>query len=375
MNKYRVMIVDDEDEVRRLLAAALRGRYEVVEACDGLDALGKLETYEPDMAIIDVMMPLMNGFSLCDAIRRHPKFGTMQIILVSSDGSREAIKKGYAVGANLFMVKPVDPERMLKNLDFTVEHEPPPMHDKTLTIEQIARLERDNAQPRAQPQPGARGLEPAAAPRGARVEPVAVPSPEPPTVPAEDASMASKPAMSNVRILAVDDDPDMLQMLDLTLRDDYEVTTAADGVDAIERMVAYDPDILLLDIMMPKMNGYQLLQSIRRNPTICDLPVVVLSAKSGVKEREYAARLGATYFLGKPFSVDELLRGLARITHSHNFKLRAKKMTMFDISDRLYSEDKDRKDLEEIRGRRRKYQEIQGIVDDHFDAPPTKRAR
>jgi CheY-like chemotaxis protein len=383
MYKYRVMIVDDEKDVRQLLSMALRDHYEVVEACDGLDALDKLETYEPDMAIIDVMMPLMDGYALCDAIRRHPKFGAMQILFISAVGDKESIKKGYAAGANLYMVKPVDPERVLKNLDFTVEHESVPYREKTLTIEQLARLEREGNLLKAEisPQPQAdSGRSETSAPRqdapvtqvnGAAGDDVD----SEPSATTDEAMAMTKPACSNVRILAVDDDPDMLQMLDLTLHDDYEVTTAVDGVDAIERMVAYDPDILLLDIMMPKMNGYQLLQSIRRNTTLCDMPVVVVSAKSGAKEREYAARLGATHFLGKPFSVDELLRVLARITHARNFRLRPKKLNMFEISDRLYAEEKDRQDLEEIRSRRRKYQEIQGVINDHFDAPPTKRTR
>lgn len=356
MNKYRVMIIDDDADARKLLALAIRDYYEVVEATDGLDALSKLETYEPDMAIIDVMMPMMDGFKLCEAIRCHPKYKSMQIMFLSANGTKEAIKKGYAVGANLFMTKPVDPERVLKNLDFTLEHEPPPFRNKTLSLEQIERMAQ------AGPTNGsAKAPERKSSPGGVMGEPVS-------------ASMM-EPACDNVRILAVDDDPEMLQMLSLTLRDDYEMTTAVDGVDAIERMVSYEPDILLLDIMMPKMNGYQLLQSIRRNAYIRELPVVVVSAKSGLKEREYAARMGATYFLAKPFSVDDLIRVLARITRFKGFKVRPKKMTMFDISDLLYAEDKDRREREDLRERKRKYQEIQGVIDKNYDAPPTKRQK
>ncbi|MRR30105.1 response regulator, partial [bacterium] len=87
MSRYRILVVDDDEEIRRVLKLTLSTRYEVVEACDGLDALSKLEDYEPDFAIIDIMMPLMDGFQLCEAIRRHKSFKVMQVMFLSAHGS------------------------------------------------------------------------------------------------------------------------------------------------------------------------------------------------------------------------------------------------------------------------------------------------
>jgi len=64
--------------------------------------------------VIDIMMPLMDGYQLCEAVRRHPRFSRMQVLFLSAFASKDNIKRGYAVGANLFMTKPVDPERVLK---------------------------------------------------------------------------------------------------------------------------------------------------------------------------------------------------------------------------------------------------------------------
>ncbi|MCE5229476.1 response regulator, partial [bacterium] len=289
MSRYRILVVDDDEDLRRVLKMTLSSRYEVVEACDGLDALSKLDTYEPDFAIIDILMPLMDGFQLCEAIRRHKSFKMIQVMFLSGHGTKENIKKGYAAGANLFMTKPVDPERLLRNVDFTIQHELPPLRNKKYTLDQIARMEAEKgsagAAPAPQPEP-----EPAPAPRRPAPAPrAAAPAPQP----------APMPDLKVPRLLIVDDDEEMLEMLKIALRDNYEVTTATDGMEAIQRIVEYEPDVLLLDIMLPKMNGYQLLQSLRRNISYKALPVIVISAKSSQRDQDYALRLGANHFLPK----------------------------------------------------------------------------
>jgi DNA-binding response OmpR family regulator len=359
MAKYRIMIIDDDDDARRMLAMALRARFEVVEASDGLDALSKLEIFEPDFAIIDIMMPLMDGYQVCEAIRRNPRFGATQVLFLSAYGSKEHIKKSYAVGGNLFMTKPVDPERVLKNLDFTVKHEPPPLRPKTYTIEQLMAM--DSAPKHSAPLP--------AAPLSAAPHPAAPPSP-PPAAPEAQAAVHPPPAEAKTgkeqtpRILAIDDDTEMLKMLELALRDEFEVTTATNGLEAIECIVEHNPDLLLLDIMMPKMNGYQLLQSVRRNAYYKALPVIVLSAKSSPKDREYAARLGATNFIAKPYHVDELFAMIHSITQAPGFKVSAKKYTLYEIRERHYSEDKIRAERRKEIDRKRKYQAMQDVIDE-----------
>lgn len=318
MDKYRVLVIDDDEDIRRVISLVLRPRYEVVEAVDGLDALSRLETIEPDLAIIDLMMPMMDGFQVCEAIRRHPRFQGMPVLFLSAQGSRENIMKGYAVGANLFLTKPIDPERVLKNIDLTIERDPPPLRPKRHTIEQLE-SQRSN--------PGERQTDAWSATE--RPEKSAD-APAPHTPPAA--------GQARVRLLLVDDDTELLQMLDLALRDDYEVTTASNGMEAIERMVDYQPDLMLIDIMMPKMNGYQLVQSIRRNAAFHTLPVVVLSAKCSPKDQEYALRIGANRFLGKPFAITDLLALLRYMAAAPDFRIRAKRLSFDEIRARLAAE-------------------------------------
>lgn len=366
MAKYRVLIIDDDDDARRILAIALSARYEVVEACDGLDALSKLETYEPDFAIIDIMMPLMDGYQVCEAIRRHPRFKTMQVMFLSAFGSKENIKKSYAVGANLFMTKPVDPERVLKNIDFTIQHEPPPLRVKKYSIDQIDKLDVPPREKMPAMQPP-----PSAAPRVVSVP--APPEVAPPPAQPEAFAPAAAGGRHPARILVVDDDPEMLQMVDLALRDEFEITTACNGLEAIEHMVDYEPDLMLMDIMMPKMNGYQLLQSIRRNAYFKNLPVIVISAKSTPRDREYAARLGATDFIAKPYHIDELNAALQKVQQAPGFKLSPKTITINEIRNRIQLEAKERQERNLEMLKKRKQQEMQDFVNDNSESSPTKR--
>ena len=100
------------------------------------------------------------------------------------------------------------------------------------------------------------------------------------------------PKADLARVLVVDDDGEMLNMLSLALRDSYEVTTASNGMEAIERLVDYTPDLMLIDIMMPKMNGYQLLQSVRRNPYFSHTPVIVFFGQVDPTRRGIRAQAG-----------------------------------------------------------------------------------
>ena len=313
--KYRILVVDDDEDTRHMLHLALQERYEVVEATDGLDALSRLEDLEPDVAIIDYKMPMMDGHRLCEAIRRHREFNHMPVLFLSAYGSRETVKRSYAKGANLFMTKPVDPMRVLRNVDFTVSHDRPPLRRKTCTVEQI---EQKRAQQRKKQQP-------APEPR-----PEAAP-PHPETPQKAGRSVKPKTARMRPRVLVVDDDPETVHMLELTLVDDYEVVTASDGMEAIERVVSDQPDMLIVDVMMPKLNGYQLIQSVKRNLYYRHLPIVVLSAKTSARDRTYAMRLGACEVLPKPYQIDRLRETLEGIEADPLFKVRPKDKSIESI--------------------------------------------
>lgn len=112
------------------------------------------------------------------------------------------------------------------------------------------------------------------------------------------------------RVLAIDDNEDILELIRITLEADYDVVTLCDPVDVLEILDLFEPDLLILDIMMPRINGYQILEMLRRAPNTKDLPVIVLSARTTAGEIKHGYKLGATMYLTKPFQPDRLRKNV-----------------------------------------------------------------
>ncbi len=109
------------------------------------------------------------------------------------------------------------------------------------------------------------------------------------------------------KLLIVDDDPALLRLLEFNLsKHGYRIFKASDGNKAIEIMEDNRPDLIVTDIMMPVMDGYELLKNVRDNPETSEIPVIMLTAKSSDMERIKGLSHGADDFLPKPFNINEL---------------------------------------------------------------------
>jgi len=109
-------------------------------------------------------------------------------------------------------------------------------------------------------------------------------------------------------VLVVDDSITVRRVTQRLLRrEGYRVALAADGQQALERLREERPVLVLSDIEMPRMDGFDLLRHLRADPSTADLPVVMITSRTAAKHREYAASLGASHYLGKPYPEDELL--------------------------------------------------------------------
>ncbi|MBI1207840.1 MAG: response regulator [Azospirillum sp.] len=109
-------------------------------------------------------------------------------------------------------------------------------------------------------------------------------------------------------ILVADDEPSILLSLQVLLsKAGFEVRVARDGEEAIQAVEKATPDLILLDAMMPKRDGFDVCQTIRANPLYRDLPIIMLTAKSRDVEREKGMALGATDYITKPFSTRDLV--------------------------------------------------------------------
>lgn len=110
------------------------------------------------------------------------------------------------------------------------------------------------------------------------------------------------------KILVVDDEDDILHFLELVLREKgYDVTTASGGHEALTKAQIERPNLILLDIMMPQMDGWEVLKLLRVDEGTAEIPVAMLSARTEAKDRVQGLQEGAIDYICKPFSLQELL--------------------------------------------------------------------
>ena len=116
-------------------------------------------------------------------------------------------------------------------------------------------------------------------------------------------------------LLLVEDDPDILKLLDTTLTfSGYRVVTARNGREGLEAIHKERPEIVITDIMMPKLDGFGLVHRLRLNPETREIPVVFITATYVAPEdREFAYDVGATHFIQKPLNLDEFLGTIAEL--------------------------------------------------------------
>ena len=109
-----VMIVDDSSSVRTVVSIALRGAgYEVLEACDGSDALGKLGSKKIHLIISDVNMPVMDGLTFLKELKKQAAYKFTPVMMLTTESAAEKVAVGKAEGARAWMTKPFQPEQML----------------------------------------------------------------------------------------------------------------------------------------------------------------------------------------------------------------------------------------------------------------------
>jgi CheY-like chemotaxis protein len=119
------------------------------------------------------------------------------------------------------------------------------------------------------------------------------------------------------RVLVVDDEPDVLLLCRLNLQQHgHELLEASEGGRALELARERHPDVIVLDLMMPGINGYEVLEALQRDEATSDIPVLVLTAKSLRADRERSHGLGAAASLTKPFLPSELCEKVDSLVHA-----------------------------------------------------------
>ena len=131
------------------------------------------------------------------------------------------------------------------------------------------------------------------------------------------------------KILIVDDEKSLQELVkDILLMDGYSVATADDGVDGLKKIYEEDPDLVILDCQMPRMDGYEVLASVRKDPLLINKPIIMLTAKSSEADQLKGLRLGIDDYIVKPFKPNLLLARIKTVLERKALSLGANPLTL-----------------------------------------------
>ena len=123
----------------------------------------------------------------------------------------------------------------------------------------------------------------------------------------------------SIRVLLADDDPSIRSMIELVLGfEGFDVLTVPDGAEALRRAAAFDPDVIVLDVMMPGATGHDVARRLQAIPKLRDIPIVFCSALSSTDQTWEGWQLGAHSYIPKPFDNEQLIAELLRVTTAHD---------------------------------------------------------
>ena len=142
---------------------------------------------------------------------------------------------------------------------------------------------------------------------------------------------------ANKKVLVIDDNPTIVELIKYAVRlqGDYQVSVAYDGVQGLERILAEHPDCVIIDVKMPKMDGYKLLRCLRGDTGTADIPLILLSAMTREEDQLTGLLSGADEYLTKPFKPNALNAAIERVLRltPEERKLRTRTLAQKDLDD------------------------------------------
>src|SRR3569833_1913645 len=285
----RILIVDDVHENLHALMHVLRDDYAIIAATCGEKAL-QLAQHQPppDLILLDIRMPGMDGYSVLAHLKSHPATADIPVMFVTAQDEATDEARGLRPGVADYLVKPVNPELLHARIRTQLELQ---RYRKNPVMFDIA----EHADPERPPS-----------------------------------------------LLVVDDIPENIHELLEALKDDYRILVARTGARAIELVEGpTPPDLVLLDIMMPEMDGYEVCRRIKATPAGNRIPVIFVTVVDATQQKVRGFSIGAADYITKPFDIDEVRARvrthleLARLRHFLEDQV-AQRTAMLEQSEEKY---------------------------------------
>ena len=286
--REKILIVDDSPEIIWPLIEYLEDDYELLYATDGEKALNiAFSDDRPDLILLDIIMPGLDGYEVCSRLKADNKARDIPVILLTGKKEDSEEAKGLELGARDYIVKPfslpVVRARVKSILNLTRE-----MERRLLLNNQFEELNR-----RLEDQVRIKTRELEEARETLRIYEKKY-----------SYLFQERQVGRNTvkKILIVDDNPENINILAAHLEDEYDIYFASNGEKALD-IAASDnrPDLILLDVMMPGMDGYEVCSRLKANTETWDIPIIFITALDQEKDETKGLNLGAVDFINKPF--------------------------------------------------------------------------
>ena len=269
----KIVIMEDEEILKNLLKKKLEiSGYEVLTANNGKEGIDLLEGgYMPDLILLDIVMPIKDGFEVLENLRDNEKLSSIPVIIISNSGQPVEIKKVKEFGVIDYLIKAdFDPEDVLKK---------------------VGNFFNDNQSvTKNQPEIG---------------------------IKEEEEEEIKEEVVNNdgLKIVLAEDDDFLRDICETKLKKEgFSVSAACNGVEALAKIKEETPNIILLDIIMPEMDGFEVLKKIKEIPEKASIPVIMLTNLGQASEIEKGFALGAEdYIIKAHFTVGEIIEKVREI--------------------------------------------------------------
>ncbi|WND01645.1 response regulator [Temperatibacter marinus] len=241
----RVLIIDDESVAREITKRYLSSKnVEILEAENGNEGLQMAREFEPDLIILDIMMPELNGWAVLELLKAEDKLKNIPVIICTMV---DEAKRGYVLGATDYIQKPVNKDDLLKRVTMNLEDSP----------------------------------------------------------------------FTESTVLIVEDEKDIRDMMDRLLKQGgFTTLVAENGKIGLEKLNKNDVDVILLDLMMPVMDGFDFMEHFRRDERHNDIPIIIVTAKEITTEDRMRLDSKVYNIMRKgDYSRDQLLSEVDRLTN------------------------------------------------------------
>ncbi len=263
MKKKIIMVIEDNAKSMELFRILLKkGKYKILEATEAETGIAMAKKHKPDLILMDIQLPGMDGLSATRILKDHTDLKSIPVVGLSSYAMESDFQKALEAGCDGYITKPIDTRSFLKTIDNYIKNG---RNGNQKQKEDDHKMKEQKEKEK------------------------------------------EKDSLRKSKILIVDNEPLDIKLLCAILpQDSYELVKAYSGEEALQKVSEEHPDLILLDIMMPGMDGMEVCRRLKQDSKTKDIPIILISIMDDHEAKEQGLKVGALDVLNKPVNAVKL---------------------------------------------------------------------